>query len=179
CAQRVTEDQLVKRAKLYVSQQKDKIGKNDRVINLKLAKMYATDRTVKVVYTKENTAFATLFPEQTEGRFKTEAQENRFVVREYMIWKAATDALASASFASVIRNDLYTWLVDVVSPDGTELDNFDFKTLSVRKPLTFVAVRCLQTSEIISLRLLSSVRCTLCLRMYIFLMIVQVSVMWI
>lgn len=134
-AQRVGEDQLMKRAKLYVSQQKDKIGKKDRVIDLKLAKMYATDRVIKVVYTKENTAFQTLFPLQTEGRFKTEAQENRFVVREYMIWKAATDALASASFASVVRNDLYTWLVDVVGPDGTELYNFDFKTLSVRNAI--------------------------------------------
>lgn len=127
---------MTKRAKYYVFQQKDQIGKKDRVINLKLTKMYATDRTVKVVYTKENTTFTTLFPEQTEGRFKTEAQENRFVAREYLIWKVATDALASSSLSSIVRNDVYTWLVDVVGPDGGEpLYSFDFKTLSVRNAI--------------------------------------------
>lgn len=48
-------DQMTKRAKYYVFQQKDKIGKMDKVLNLKLSKMHATDRTIKIVYTKGNT----------------------------------------------------------------------------------------------------------------------------
>ena len=129
-------DVMTKRAKSYVALQKDKIGKMDKTLNLKLTKMYATDRTVKVVYTKGNTEFSALLPEMTEGRFKTEAQENRFVVREYCIWKVASDAVASSSLASIVRNDVYTWLVDVVGPEGGEpLYSFDFKTLSVRNAI--------------------------------------------
>ena len=77
-AQQNNANQMTKRAKNYVFQQKDKIGKMDKLLNLKLTKMYATDRTIKVVYTKGNTTFASMFPEITEGRFKTEAQENPF-----------------------------------------------------------------------------------------------------
>ena len=48
-AQQNNADQMTRRAKNYVFQQKDKIGKMDKVLNLKLTKMYATDRTIKVV----------------------------------------------------------------------------------------------------------------------------------
>ena len=129
-------DQMTKRAKNYVFQQKDKIGKTDKTLNLKLTKMYATDRTIKIVYTKRNTDFTSLFPEMTEGKFKTEAQENRYVARTYCIWRVATDALASPSLSSVIRGDVYTWLVDVVGPEGGEpLYSFDFKTQAVRNAI--------------------------------------------
>ena len=129
-------DQMTKRAKNYVFQQKDKIGKTDKTLNLKLTKMYATDRTIKIVYTKGNTNFTSLFPEMTEGKFKTEAQENRYVARTYCIWRVATDALASPSLSSVIRGDVYTWLVDVVGPEGGEpLYSFDFKTQAVRNAI--------------------------------------------
>ena len=128
--------QMTKRAKYYVFQQKDKIGKMDKTLNLKLTKMYATDRTVKMVYTKSNSNFTSMFPEITEGRFKTEAQENRYVARTYCIWRVATDALASPSLSSVIRGDVYTWLVDVVGPEGGEpLYSFDFKTQAVRNAI--------------------------------------------
>ena len=129
-------DQMTKRAKNYVFQQKDKIGKTDKTLNLKLTKMYATDRTIKIVYTKGNTNYTSLFPEMTEGKFKTEAQENRYVARTYCIWRVATDALASPSLSSVIRGDVYTWLVDVVGPEGGEpLYSFDFKTQAVRNAI--------------------------------------------
>lgn len=129
-------DQMTKRAKNYVFQQKDKIGKTDKTLNLKLTKMYASDRTIKIVYTKRNTDYASLFPEMTEGKFKTEAQENRYVARTYCIWRVATDALASPSLSSVIRGDVYTWLVDVVGPEGGEpLYSFDFKTQAVRNAI--------------------------------------------
>ena len=135
-AQQKNADQMTKRAKNYVFQQKDKIGKMDKLLNLKLTKMYATDRTIKVVYTKGNTTFASMFPEITEGRFKTEAQENRYVARNYCIWRVANDALASASLSSVIRDDVYTWFVDVVGPEGGEpLYSFDFKTQAVRNAI--------------------------------------------
>ena len=129
-------DQMTKRAKSYVFQQKDKIGKMDKTLNLKLTKMYASDRTIKIVYTKRNTDYASLFPEMTEGKFKTEAQENRYVARTYCIWRVATDALASQSLSSIIRGDVYTWLVDVVGPEGGEpLYSFDFKTQAVRNAI--------------------------------------------
>ena len=129
-------DQMTKRAKNYVFQQKDKIGKTDKTLNLKLTKMYATDRTIKIVYTKGNTNYTSLFPEMTEGKFKTEAQENRYVARTYCIWRVATDALASQSLSSIIRGDVYTWLVDVVGPEGGEpLYSFDFKTQAVRNAI--------------------------------------------
>ena len=134
--QRNDADQMTKRAKYYVFQQKDKIGKMDKVLNLKLTKMYATDRTIKVVYTKANSSFAAMFPEMTEGKFKTEAQENRYVARNYCIWKVAADALASSSLSSIIRNDVYTWFVDVVGPEGGEpLYSFEFKTQAVRNAI--------------------------------------------
>ena len=134
--QKNNDDQMTKRAKNYVFQQKDKIGKTDKTLNLKLTKMYATDRTIKIVYTKRNTDYASLFPEMTEGKFKTEAQENRYVARTYCIWRVATDALASPSLSSVIRGDVYTWLVDVVGPEGGEpLYSFDFKTQAVRNAI--------------------------------------------
>ena len=135
-AQQNSADQMTRRAKNYVFQQKDKIGKMDKVLNLKLTKMYATDRTIKVVYTKSNSNFAAMFPEMTEGKFKTEAQENRYVARNYCIWRVATDAIASASLSSVVRNDVYTWFVDVVGPEGGEpLYSFDFKTQAVRNAI--------------------------------------------
>ena len=105
-------------------------------MNLKMTKMYATDRTIKIVYTKGNTNFTSLFPEMTEGKFKTEAQENRYVARTYCIWRVATDALASQSLSSIIRGDVYTWLVEVVGPEGGEpLYSFDFKTQAVRNAI--------------------------------------------
>jgi TonB family protein len=77
-----------------------------------------------------------MFPEMTEGKFKTEAQENRYVARNYCIWRVATDAIASASLSSVVRNDVYTWFVDVVGPEGGEpLYSFEFKTQAVRNAI--------------------------------------------
>lgn len=135
-AQPNSEEQMTKKAKSYVALQKGKIGKMDNVLNLKLTKMYATDRVVKVVYTKENAKFTSIFPEMTDGKFKTEAQENRYVAREYCIWKVASDAATNASLSGVIKNDVYTWLVDVMGPEGEEpLYSFDFKTLAVRNAL--------------------------------------------
>lgn len=135
-AQKNDGDQMTKKAKYYVSKQKENIGKRDDVLKMKLTKMYATDRTIKVVYSKVTNNFASYFPELTEGRFKTEAQENRHVARHYCIWKVAKDALSSPSLASVIRDDVYTWFVDVAGPEGGEpLYSFDFKTQAVRNAI--------------------------------------------
>lgn len=135
-AQPDSNELMTKKAKSYVALQKNKIGKMDNVLNLKLTKMYATDRVVKVVYTKGSTNFTSIFPEMTDGKFKTEAQENRYVAREYCIWKVASDAITSSSLSSIIKGDVYTWLVDVMGPEGEEpLYSFDFKTLAVRNAI--------------------------------------------
>ena len=153
-------DQMTKRAKNYVFQQKDKIGKTDKTLNLKLTKMYATDRTIKIVYTKGNTNFTSLFPEMTEGKFKTEAQENRYVARTYCIWRVATDAhLFQASSEAMSIHGLLMLL------DQRAVSLCIHSTSRLRPfvmPSFYVMVRCRPTSRLISASHLLSVRYSLC-----------------
>ena len=155
-------DQMTKRAKNYVFQQKDKIGKTDKTLNLKLTKMYATDRTIKIVYTKGNTNFTSLFPEMTEGKFKTEAQENRYVARTAFgglrpmlllphLFQASSEAMSIHGLLMLLDQRAVSLCIHSIS-----------RLRPFVMPSFYVMVRCRPTSRLISASHLLSVRYSLC-----------------
>ena len=75
----MSQDEARECVSAYIDKLKQHFGTNNSIIKVTLANIQIDQDRVKVVFNKEEGTFTPLFPELTEGKFKTDAQENRYV----------------------------------------------------------------------------------------------------
>lgn len=110
----MSEEDARDRIKVYIDQQKSGFGQYDETLHVTLANIQVDGNRVKVTFNKENGSFAPLFPELTEGKFKTDAQENRYVNRQYGMYMLAREVQKDPKFIEAIEKSKYTWDVYIM-----------------------------------------------------------------
>lgn len=110
----MSEEDARDRIKVFIDQQKSGFGQYDETLHVTLANIQVDGNRVKVTFNKEDGSFAPLFPELTEGKFKTDAQENRYVNRQYGMYQLAKEVKKDPKFIEAIEKSKYTWDVYIM-----------------------------------------------------------------
>ena len=111
----MTEDEARDYIKEFISKQQD-FGKHDETLKLTFANINIDDNGVKVIFNKEDDVFNPLFPELTEGKFKTVAQENRYVNHQFGLYFLMREAIKNPKFLDALKDSNISWDVFVMNP---------------------------------------------------------------
>ena len=111
----MTEDEARDYIKEFISKQQD-FGKYDETLKLTFANINIDDNGVKVIFNKEDDVFNPLFPELTEGKFKTVAQENRYVNHQFGLYFLMREAIKNPKFLDALKDSNISWDVFVMNP---------------------------------------------------------------
>lgn len=113
-AQEMSEDEAIECIKTYIDSQKSGFGTFDETLHVTLANIQVDGNRVKVVFNKEDGEFTPLFPELTEGKFKTDAQENRYVNRQYGLYVLAHEVHNNPKFLEALEKSKFKWDVFIM-----------------------------------------------------------------
>ena len=111
----MTEDEARDYIKEFISKQQD-FGKHDETLKLTFANINIDDNDVKVIFNKEDDVFNPLFPELTEGKFKTVAQENRYVNHQFGLYILMRESIENPKFFDALKDSNLSWDVFVMNP---------------------------------------------------------------
>ena len=100
--------------KEFIDRQKD-FGKFDETLKLTFANIHIDENGVKVIFNKEDDVFNPLFPDLTEGKFKTVAQENRYVNHQFGLYLLMHEAIENPKFLDALKDSNLSWDVFVMN----------------------------------------------------------------
>lgn len=112
----MSEEDACECIKSFIDKQKPEFGKFNETLRVTLANVQVEGNRVKVVFNKDEASFSPLFPELTEGKFKTDAQENRYVNRQFGMYMLAHEVHQDVKFLEAIEKSKYTWDVYIMDP---------------------------------------------------------------
>lgn len=111
----MSEDEARDRIKEFVGRQHD-FGMYNETLKLTFANINIDDNGVKVIFNKEDDVFNPLFPELTEGKFKTVAQENRYVNHQFGLYILMRESIENPKFFDALKDSNLSWDVFVMNP---------------------------------------------------------------
>ena len=111
----MSEDEARDRIKEFIGRQHD-FGMYNETLKLTFANINIDDNGVKVIFNKEDDVFNPLFPELTEGKFKTVAQENRYVNHQFGLYFLMREAIKNPKFLDALKDSNISWDVFVMNP---------------------------------------------------------------
>ena len=88
----------------------------NETLKLTFANINIDDNGVKVIFNKEDDVFNPLFPELTEGKFKTVAQENRYVNHQFGLYILMRESIENPKFFDALKDSNLSWDVFVMNP---------------------------------------------------------------
>ncbi len=111
----MSEDEARDRIKEFVGRQHD-FGMYNETLKLTFANINIDDNGVKVIFNKEDDAFNPLYPELTDGKFKTVAQENRYVNHQFGLYILMRESIENPKFFDALKDSNLSWDVFVMNP---------------------------------------------------------------
>ena len=111
----MSEDEARDRIKEFIGRQHD-FGMYNETLKLTFANINIDDNGVKVIFNKEDDVFNPLFPELTEGKFKTVAQENRYVNHQFGLYILMRESIENPKFFDALKDSNLSWDVFVMNP---------------------------------------------------------------
>ena len=111
----MSEDDARDCIKEFISKRQD-FGQYNETLNLTFANVNIDDNSIKVIFNKEDDVFKPLFPELTEGKFKTIAQENRYVNHQFGLYLLMNEAIENPKFLDALKDANLSWDVFVMNP---------------------------------------------------------------
>lgn len=111
----MSEDEARDRIKEFVGRQHD-FGMYNETLKLTFANINIDDNGVKVIFNKEDDVFNPLYPELTEGKFKTVAQENRYVNHQFGLYILMRESIENPKFFDALKDSNLSWDVFVMNP---------------------------------------------------------------
>ncbi|MBQ4450535.1 MAG: energy transducer TonB [Prevotella sp.] len=111
----MSEDEARDRIKEFIGRQHD-FGMYNETLKLTFANINIDDNGVKVIFNKEDDVFNPLFPELTEGKFKTVAQENRYVNHQFGLYILMRESIENPKFFDALKDSNLPWDVFVMNP---------------------------------------------------------------
>ncbi len=111
----MSEDEARDRIKEFVGRQHD-FGMYNETLKLTFANINIDDNGVKVIFNKEDDVFNPLYPELTDGKFKTVAQENRYVNHQFGLYILMRESIENPKFFDALKDSNLSWDVFVMNP---------------------------------------------------------------
>lgn len=111
----MSEDEARDRIKEFIGRQHD-FGMYNETLKLTFANINIDDNGVKVIFNKEDDAFNPLYPELTDGKFKTVAQENRYVNHQFGLYLLMRESIEDPKFLDALKDSNLSWDVFVMNP---------------------------------------------------------------
>ena len=111
----MSEDEARDLIKEFIGRQHD-FGMYNETLKLTFANINIDDNGVKVIFNKEDDVFNPLFPELTEGKFKTVAQENRYVNHQFGLYILMRESIENPKFFDALKDSNLSWDVFVMNP---------------------------------------------------------------
>lgn len=111
----MSEDEARDRIKEFVGKQHD-FGMYNETLKLTFANINIDDNGVKVIFNKEDDVFNPLYPELTDGKFKTVAQENRYVNHQFGLYILMRESIENPKFFDALKDSNLSWDVFVMNP---------------------------------------------------------------
>ena len=111
----MSEDEARDYIKVFIEKQKD-FGMYNETLKLTFANIHIDDNGVKVIFNKEDDVFNPLYPDLTEGKFKTVAQENRYVNHQFGLYLLMREAIENPKFLDALKDANLSWDVFVMNP---------------------------------------------------------------
>lgn len=115
-AYEMSQDEARECISAYIDRLKQHFGTYNSITKVTLANMQIDQDRVKVVFNKEEGTFTPLFPELTEGKFKTDAQENRYVNFHFGLYLLTKEVHENPKFLKALEDSKLTWDVFVMNP---------------------------------------------------------------
>lgn len=111
----MSEDEARDRIKEFIGRQHD-FGMYNETLKLTFANINIDDNGVKVIFNKEDDVFNPLYPELTDGKFKTVAQENRYVNHQFGLYILMRESIENPKFFDALKDSNLSWDVFVMNP---------------------------------------------------------------
>lgn len=111
----MSEDEARDYIKVFIEKQKD-FGMYNETLKLTFANIHIDDNGIKVIFNKEDDVFNPLYPDLTEGKFKTVAQENRYVNHQFGLYLLMREAIENPKFLDALKDANLSWDVFVMNP---------------------------------------------------------------
>ncbi len=111
----MSEDEARDRIKEFIGRQHD-FGMYNETLKLTFANINIDDNGVKVIFNKEDDVFNPLYPELTDGKFKTVAQENRYVNHQFGLYLLMRESIENPKFLDALKDANLSWDVFVMNP---------------------------------------------------------------
>ena len=111
----MSEDEARDRIKEFIDRQHE-FGMYNETLKLTFANINIDDNGVKVIFNKEDDVFNPLYPELTDGKFKTVAQENRYVNHQFGLYILMRESIENPKFFDALKDSNLSWDVFVMNP---------------------------------------------------------------
>ena len=102
--------------KAFVDRQKADFGKSNEMLHLIFANVEFEENTIKYYFNRELDEFTPLMPELTQGKFKTNAQEHRYITRQFALYFLAREVHNDPKFLEALEASEYQWDALVMNP---------------------------------------------------------------
>lgn len=105
----MTKEEARDYVKAFVERQKDGFGKSDETLQITFANVEFDENSIKYYFNRNLDEFTPVFPELTEGKFKTNAQEHRYITRQYALYFLAREVHNDPKFLEALEMSEYQW----------------------------------------------------------------------
>jgi TonB family protein len=102
--------------KAFVDRQKADFGKSNEMLHLIFANVEFEENTIKYYFNRELDEFTPLMPELTQGKFKTNAQEHRYITRQFALYFLSREVHNDPKFLEAREASEYQWDALVMNP---------------------------------------------------------------
>ena len=102
--------------KAFVDRQKADFGKSNEMLHLIFANVEFEENTIKYYFNRELDEFTPLMPELTQGKFKTNAQEHRYITRQFALYFLSREVHNDPKFLEALEASEYQWDALVMNP---------------------------------------------------------------
>jgi hypothetical protein len=122
--------------KAFVERQKDDFGKSNETLQLTFANVEIEENCIIYYFIRDKDEFTPTMQELTQGKFKTNAQEHRYITRQYALYYLAREAHNDPKFLEALEQSEYQWDAFVMNPrQNVPFYTYTFNYLDIKNSI--------------------------------------------
>ena len=122
--------------KAFVERQKDDFGKSNETLQLTFANVEIEENCIIYYFNRDKDEFTPTMQELTQGKFKTNAQEHRYITRQYALYYLAREAHNDPKFLEALEQSEYQWDAFVMNPrQNVPFYTYTFNYLDIKNSI--------------------------------------------
>ena len=112
----MTKEEARDYVKSFVEKQKESFGQSNEILHITFANVEFEENSIKYTFNRDLDEFTPVFPELTQGKFKTNAQEHRYVTRQFALYFLAREVHNDPKFLDALEQSEYQWDAFIMNP---------------------------------------------------------------